>query len=159
MCSESCSKLFKNKRLEFMKDHLARNQDFDRKKNNDSIRIFAGDWLSYSILFISWRSFAGSFWIINLKDDPSKFDWKFFLNFFTFLFRFSYSISSGVSLIRKYKDLIKFFATLSLECFHNLMFRIIPRFITDPCRILRRTVERISTKKLLFCKDHFRLHF
>ncbi len=97
MCSESCSKLFKNKRLEFMKDHLARNQDFDRKKNNDSIRIFAGDWLSYSILFISWRSFAGSFWIINLKDDPSKFDWKFFLNFFTFLFRFFYSISSGVS--------------------------------------------------------------
>jgi hypothetical protein len=51
--------------------------------------IFAGDWLSYPVVSISWKIIAGSFWIINVKDSV-KFDSKFFLKFFMLLFRFFY---------------------------------------------------------------------
>ena len=33
---------------------------------------------------------------------------------------------------RKYKDVVKIFAGLGLEVYSELIFRIVPRFITDP---------------------------
>lgn len=51
------------------------------RKHKDLVRIFVGDWLPYELRFISWKSFAGSFWVINIRS-PDKFAWKFFLKFF-----------------------------------------------------------------------------
>jgi len=39
-------------------------------------------------------------------------------------------------LVRKHKDLIKIFAGLCVKSIHNLIFKIIPRFITDSAQDL-----------------------